>query len=423
MVATSSTAAAAATSAALAPPPGKQSNFIDPPNIQPAVIAGLTVCLGLATLSAALRTWAQLYLTKRLNWADFWSLLGWAFQVAFVGLLFACLPYGGGRHLWDVTKSDYAYIKFLLFTDYILYGCAILGAKVSILLQLIAIFVPRGRDLSASARWFYWSAQSLIAINLIFYVAHNFTLIFQCKPIAKGWDSKIPGTCMNQVSLLESSGPFNIISDILIFLLPLSTIWQLRLPIKTRLGIVSAFGVGLFGCICSGVRLYYSDRLNHSGDATYLVFQNQLWANAEITAAIIISNIIILPRFFRAKFGTASSGYGYPSGNSSRNLRSSRPKSMGVQQGSRFIQRKPSGDPYIELTEIETGSQTKKGFRADEDKQIERGTSQGILRTVEIDMTEESVKLPPHAVTTNHQADVSTEVTGNRTRLYDDDDV
>ena len=87
------------------------------------------------------------------------------------------------------------------------------------------------------------------------------------------------------------------------------------------------------------------------------------------------------------------------------------------------LQRKPSGDPYIELTEIETGSQTKKGFRADEDKQIERGTSQGILRTVEIDMTEESVKLPPHAVTTNHQADVSTEVTGNRTRLYDDDDV
>ena len=135
--------------------------------------------------------------------------------------------------------------KKLLFVDYILYGCAILGPKISILLQLVAIFVPPGRGLGTSARWFYWAALFLMAMNLIFYVAHNFVLIFQCNPVAKGWDSSIPGVCLDQVALLESSGPFNIISDLLIFLLPLSSIWQLKLPLKTRLGIGSAFAIGL----------------------------------------------------------------------------------------------------------------------------------------------------------------------------------
>ena len=133
----------------------------------------------------------------------------------------------------------------LLFVDFVLYDFAILGPKVSILLQLKAIFVPHGRGNGPSASFFFWAALSLIGVNIVFYVALSFALIFQCSPVEKGWNSSINGTCLDQDSLLESSGPFNIISDFLMFLLPLLGVWQLRLPIKTRLGVASAFAVGL----------------------------------------------------------------------------------------------------------------------------------------------------------------------------------
>lgn len=120
-----------------------------------------------------------------------------------------------------------------------MYDFAILGGKLSILLQLKAIFVPQGRN------WFFWATAFLIAMNVIFYLALSFALIFQCHPIAKGWDSSIPGECLNQHLLLESSGPFNIISDILIFILPIHAIWQLQLPQKKRMAVASAFTIGL----------------------------------------------------------------------------------------------------------------------------------------------------------------------------------
>ena len=265
----------------------------------------------------------------------------------------------------------------LLFIDYIIYGCAVLGPKISILLQLIAIFVPRGRGgLGTGARWFYWSAQFLIATNLIFYVAHNFTLIFQCNPIAKGWIPSLPGVCMNQVSLLESSGPFNIISDFLIFLLPLSSIWQLKLPVRTRLGIVSAFAVGLLYVILFNTKqgsraydlgqwLYMQCRASllqqsieqlrrrnisclpkptlgvcyHPSLSSMLhIDTNKSSSNAEITSAVLIANIIILPRFIRFKRGTGST-YDHTARTASRNNRTSKSRrSMGLQHSSKFIQ-------------------------------------------------------------------------------------
>ncbi|MCJ1290844.1 hypothetical protein MMC34_002386 [Xylographa carneopallida] len=243
-----------------------------------------------------------------------------------------------------------------------------------------------------------------MAMNLIFYVAHNFVLIFQCNPVAKGWDSSIPGVCLDQVALLESSGPFNIISDLLIFLLPLSSIWQLKLPLKTRLGIGSAFAIGLFGCICSAVRLYYSNKLNSSGDATYLVFQNQLWANTEITISVLIANVIILPRFIRSKRRTGSN-YDYAHKTSSRNHRTTK-----------FTQRHPSSDPYIELTEGDSNTARREDASYDDEHKTGRGTVQGIMRTIQIDTIEEKVYAPKSTATNNFQVDVVTEVTSSGTR-------
>lgn len=158
----------------------------------------------------------------------------------------------------------------------------------------------------------------LVLINIIFYVALSFALIFQCRPLERAWRPDIPGSCVNQDALLTSSGPFNIVSDFLMFLLPIWAIWKLQLPIRRRLEVMGAFAIALFGCLCSAIRLVYSSRLKNSGDATWVIFQNQLWANAEITAGVLIASLFVVPRLIRHWRGQdtsyGSSGYNnYPS--------------------------------------------------------------------------------------------------------------
>lgn len=124
--------------------------------------------------------------------------------------------------------------------------------------------------------------------------------MFSCTPREKIWDPSVAGTCLDISGLLTASGPFNVVSDFLIFLLPIWAIFSLHISIKKRIEVSCAFSVGLFGCFCSAVRIAYSSQLSRTGDSTFVITQNQMWANAEITVGITIANSIILPRFIRS---------------------------------------------------------------------------------------------------------------------------
>ena len=93
-----------------------------------------------------------------------------------------------------------------------------------------------------------------------------------------------------------------------------------------------------------------------------------------------------------------------------------------------FAQRKHTSDEYIELAESGTGTtQPQESLHGEDDHDRERAPSQerastqGIMRTIEIDRSEDYIRRPPHALTSDRQANVKTEVTGGRTRMYDDE--
>ncbi|KAJ6787137.1 hypothetical protein PWT90_05367 [Aphanocladium album] len=411
---------------ALEPPPGQQSHF-DGRNgsLKPTIIATLAACLAVSTASLLVRAYAQKAIFRRYVWADVWLLFGWAAHVVFAAMLLACLPFGAGYHQWDVRLAAYHQIEFFLFVSFVLYDVAIVGAKVSILLQLSAIFSGTSRGI------FYWVSMALILINVIFYVALSFALIFQCQPLEKAWRPDIPGKCVNQDVLLTSSGPFNIVSDFLMFLLPVWAILKLQLPIRRRLEVTGAFAIALFGCLCSAIRLVYSSRLKNSGDATWVIFQNQLWANAEITAGVLIASLFVVPRLIRHWRGQdtsyGSSGYNkYPSrGTQGGDADKSRHNTTWASRQSAPRSQHFSRDSYFELEE------TNKAFGAasnadvdSDDVALRTGASQlgiakphvqgradgsisshenlkdstGIVKTVQIEWTEEPARGPPGAI-------------------------
>jgi len=153
-----------------------------------------------------------------------------------------------------------------------MYGPAVTCAKVAILLQLDKIFAGAYKGLVR------WGIQIVLYLNIMFYISVTVAVIFECVPRAKAWDPTVPGHCVNQNVLLTSTGPANLISDFLIFFLPVWAIWHLQMPFSRKFGASAAFTIGLFGCTCSAIRLTYNAELSRSGDGTYIIMQNQMWA-------------------------------------------------------------------------------------------------------------------------------------------------
>jgi len=71
------------------------------------------------------------------------------------------------------------------------------------------------------------------------------TLIFGCTPITKYWKSDEPGHCIDLVKADHAYGSMNVVSDVLLFILPLPMVWQLQLSRKEKLGLCLVFMSGI----------------------------------------------------------------------------------------------------------------------------------------------------------------------------------
>ena len=161
---------------------------------------------------------------------------------------------------------------------------------------------------------FYWVIHVLIWANLGIYITSTFLIIFQCVPQKDIWNPSYHGKNCNPLgSALMTPGAFNVISDILVLLLPIWATLHLHMTTKNMLGIVAVFATGLMynylpflqhqfcsvpftlhstsdellscrtnsmsfrACISSICRLAYTGQLVHDKDNKYYSVQVMLW--------------------------------------------------------------------------------------------------------------------------------------------------
>lgn len=91
-----------------------------------------------------------------------------------------------------------------------------------------------------------WTCHIILWTNVFFYTAVLIAGNISCKPYEKLWDKTLPGTCnLNNNAFDVASAAFNVISDILILILPQNVIWRLHLELRKRIGIAVIFAIGL----------------------------------------------------------------------------------------------------------------------------------------------------------------------------------
>jgi hypothetical protein len=76
-------------------------------------------------------------------------------------------------------------------------------------------------------------------------VAIQFGSIFACTPVSYFWDRSIAnGHCINLLAFWFSNASLNIVTDLMICVLPVPVLKGLNLPRKQKYGLIAVFIVG-----------------------------------------------------------------------------------------------------------------------------------------------------------------------------------
>ncbi|MCJ1254201.1 hypothetical protein MMC24_002015 [Lignoscripta atroalba] len=281
---------------ALPPPPGETSNFVNPPSLWKENVIAQSVCLSIAATVFFLRTYVRLGIKRQWSLEDYMCSLSFAGLVSYSALSSTMMNKHGGSHGWNVTQSDANQLLFYFNIVAIVYGPIIFFTKFSILLLYIRVFSPR--------RWsgLYVMIRLYIIISFLFYFSITIVKIFECTPRPRIWDRSVPGTCINLSILLNVSGAFNTISDVLILIIPVNAVWNLNLSTKKKVGVCLVFTVGSVAPIFSAIGFAVRVQTSGSKDTPYNQPLILLWGStAEVTTGVICACLPMLPALFQRR--------------------------------------------------------------------------------------------------------------------------
>lgn len=94
--------------------------------------------------------------------------------------------------------------------------------------------------------------------------------------------------CNSEAVLLLSQGIVTILSDFIVWVLPLPALYRAKLPLKQRIGLIVLFSFGMVVVLAACMRTYYIHIVvQESYDVTWEGFHLWLWTAVEVQLGII----------------------------------------------------------------------------------------------------------------------------------------
>ncbi|KAJ6190021.1 hypothetical protein N7519_000042 [Penicillium mononematosum] len=204
-------------------------------NRQGSYRAGMVVTTVLAVLFVILRFLARWKKSLKPGLDDYFIVAALVPFFTLVGLGLVLTNYGMGVHSETLPAENLITIAKLLVVYECVYVTTIAVIKVSILLMYCRIFPTREIRMASMV---------LGGVSIAWGIAIILVSIFQCTPIARAWDTHIPGTCINlKASFIGNAVP-NIVTDILILSLPVRVVRRLHASLTQRLSVIGTFLLG-----------------------------------------------------------------------------------------------------------------------------------------------------------------------------------
>ncbi|OAG01213.1 uncharacterized protein CC84DRAFT_1263222 [Paraphaeosphaeria sporulosa] len=145
---------------------------------------------------------------------------------------------GIGHHIWDLTYHQVKTIGQWTYITTICWALELLILKFSILCLYVRIF-PNP-----------WLKRAVM-IFTVFTILYTGPLVFlaalQCIPVHAIWDLEAQKTakCIDWIAVLRATVVFEVIAEVLIFVLPIPVVLRLKLRRSKKIQLLTFFGLGV----------------------------------------------------------------------------------------------------------------------------------------------------------------------------------
>ena len=313
---------------AIPAPLGHHSNLVDPPNIDPIVIAFSVLFVLLSTPWVVVRLYTRIWIKPKLWWDD---REGTQVQTLDTQLMFLssdlCPRMGIHGRRWRANHTytsmgrrtrpleyiqgrldafQISMIRHLLqwnrwltsflqeFHDIqIVARIGMCCTKLSFLLFYQRLFVPVG------SRWtvLWWSIWVTFWFNILYAAALVITVATEC--VGKADIVAAGGRCIDEYAMLIFASVVNAISDVMILVIPIVGIWGLQMPTAQKRRLSAVFFIGGLGVIASLARLAYQIDGRYKPNQSIAIMVVCLLKLAEQFIGVSVSCMPILPAFYR----------------------------------------------------------------------------------------------------------------------------
>ncbi|KAF7594033.1 hypothetical protein BBP40_010311 [Aspergillus hancockii] len=161
----------------------------------------------------------------------------------------------------------------------VMYGPTAYLTKISLLWILTRVFSPYRKTIT----FIY----VFLGVMLAYYIPAVIVKIRICDPISKFWVPDLPGSCLDQRSIIMADAVVSVVSDIIILILPLPLTLGLQLPTRKKMRVMGILGAGGLACASSIIRLILIIFTGQSKDATMAFMRINMFGNAEVAIGVI----------------------------------------------------------------------------------------------------------------------------------------
>ncbi|PGH18063.1 hypothetical protein AJ79_00690 [Helicocarpus griseus UAMH5409] len=274
-------------------------NYVNPEYQGPAMpIIGI-VFLAISVIVVTLRLFVRIHMKRSAGYDDWLMLATMPFIVAVTVSTILGTHYGWGVHIWDNKPEWSSPSRLTSWLSQLFFIIIMTLVKLSILSSYIRISSTQSKRRNNFNRLSWLMCFFVLAWGIAFLIA----VCTACSPLDHYWVALTEETCQNESARLMGATISNIITDLIVLVLPIPTFWSLRLPIRERLVLIAMMSLGLIACAASIVRCYYTYvTTDLTYDVSWYGYTLWLWFALETNLAVICASIPTLRPFAKKYF-------------------------------------------------------------------------------------------------------------------------
>ncbi|KAB8264370.1 hypothetical protein BDV32DRAFT_145618 [Aspergillus pseudonomiae] len=195
------------------------------------------ILMVLIILATVTRIMSKVVAHQNWWWDDLFAILSVVCELVVLSLVLVWRNIGLGYHMSVVASINPEYLitgSKYLFIAIFFFDASVCLPKISAVFFYARVFRSNNRAFRINL----WIIGALVSGWLI---SAEISTIFQCNPIAKAWDTTLPGTCIKQYDWYLSTAILSTVIDFYILILPIPMIWSLKMSLRRRIYLLICF--------------------------------------------------------------------------------------------------------------------------------------------------------------------------------------